>query len=118
MNSNQQTETPKCWPTIVRTSPIEQQIIDGRMYWDTIGSKDWMRLIWRNVTSPIDSQVVGHYKKDTCYFGSIDCPAFVATINAVGFITQHKSQRIFDSEVDAKYFVETHALDEYARIAT
>jgi len=86
-------------------SVIEQEIIDSRLYWDPIG-KDWNRLIDRG-PDPVNDHnpvVIGTYRKDTYFYGSLEQPAWVANANQTA--TSQRVQSIFKSEGGAKEYLE------------
>ncbi len=76
-------------------SPIEQQLIDGKMYWDAITPQTWMRL----VELP-SRDVIGHYKFEYGW-----APRWVATLN--DFQTWQPTTREFKTAEEAREWIES-----------
>jgi hypothetical protein len=59
-------------PNELYRSPIEQEIIDGKAYWDNLGP-EWLRLIDRRTMD-----VIGHYRRHQDAW--MRAPEYIATI--------------------------------------
>jgi hypothetical protein len=87
-------------------SPIEQEIIDGKYYWDNI-SPTWLRLIEK-----ASMEVVGHYKIENSVGLGACC------ITAVRHARHHiatgsRGQQRFQTSADARYWIEQNAKDHW-----
>jgi|SRR5215467_4890257 len=88
----------------VDRSPIEQELIDGLLYWDHI-TQTWLRLIERKTMD-----VVGHYKKEmgwnTFHWIAVRHPRYYQA-------TGKADQQRFDTEAEARLWIEQGAKEHW-----
>lgn len=90
-------------------SPIEQQIIDGAYYWDTIGP-NWFRLLLAKPEKVDRGNVLGHVRMeyghaDTYYIAVRHLPYYLATGSA--------DKGAFDSPEQARQWVEQGVVENW-----
>jgi len=83
-------------------SPIQQQIIDGVFYWDSIGP-DWNRLLERET-----QDVIGHYRRE--YSDSLWRAVANTRYHAS---TGARDQRTFATAEQAREWIEQNAKDNW-----
>ena len=83
---------------MIYTSPIPDDLIAGRLYWDTVSTR-W----WRLITRP-SQDVIGYYREDFI------TARFIAVRHYPDYHqTRHCEQRIFDTTDCARQWIEQFA---------